>query len=72
MLIVGILLLPKTAKKTMCCYKNINCYQWQVEGVYDKTFHLAEWNMNSMIQTIVGVLVSALACFLSGFNSPVL
>lgn len=55
MLIVGVLFLLKTAKNTMYCYKNINCYQWQVEGFCGKTFHLAELHMNSMILTILGV-----------------
>lgn len=74
MIIAGVLLLLKTAKKTMCCYRNVNCYQCQVEGLCGKPFHLAELHVSVMILTTVGVQVSALTsfCFLPGFNFPVL
>lgn len=72
MLIVGVLLLIKTAKKTACCYRNTDCYQCQVEGLCGKPFHLAELHVNALILTVVGVQVSALACFLPGFNFPIL
>lgn len=71
MLIVGVLLLLKTAKKTMCFYRNTNCYQCQVEGLCGKRFCLAQLHVNALTLTIVGVQVSTLASFLPGFNFPV-
>lgn len=52
----------------MCCSKNMNCYQCQVEGLCGKPFHLAELHVNALILTIVGEQVSAFASFLPGFN----
>lgn len=67
MIIVGVLLLLKTAKNP-CVARNVNWYQYQVEGLCGKPFHLAELHVNALILTTVGVQVSGLASFLPGFN----